>query len=370
MILTPAAARRLLSASAAAIKSISSPSNGRLSVSRRGLSKLRFVDIENDLDAWPQRAVNTLINVCPQGEYRIIERFGRFHKLETGGLFVAIPLVDEIRFCVDMRERTINITAQSSITKDNVALQVSGNLYCKFQDAEKAAYGSKNPIYAVKQHAQSAMRAAIGELELDQILHARAQLNAMIREAVQDAAEAWGLEIKRYEITEITPDRFITEAMDKQAAAERERRKKVLEAEGDKRAAELQSEGQKIRMINESEGELIKIRNEASGNKERQILLATGEAEAIRLRAEAHAQAIALVARALSENTLASEAAKLHIARDYIEMYSDIGQKSNTMIFSDRPADVNALLAQAAAVVSSTAAPTLTGGIGGGASKK
>ena len=58
------------------------------------------------------------------------------------------------------------------------------------------------------------------------------------------AADAWGLEIKRYEITEISPDKFITEAMDKQAAAERERRKKVLEAEGDKRAAELESEGQ------------------------------------------------------------------------------------------------------------------------------
>ena len=137
-------------------------------------------------------------------------------------------------------------------------MQVSGNLYCQFVSAEKAAYGSKNPIHAVKQHAQSAMRAAIGELELDQILHSRAELNSMIRSALQDAADAWGLEIKRYEITEISPDRFITEAMDKQAAAERDRRKKVLDAEGDKRAAELESEGAKIRMINESEGDLIR----------------------------------------------------------------------------------------------------------------
>ncbi len=87
------------------------------------------------------------------------------------------------------------------------------------------------------------MRAAIGELELDQILHARATLNSMIRKSVDEAAQNWGLEIKRYEITEVSPDKFITEAMDKQAAAERERRKKVLEAEGDKRSAELESEG-------------------------------------------------------------------------------------------------------------------------------
>jgi len=71
------------------------------------------------------------------------------------------------------------------------------------------------------------MRAAIGELELDEVLHARAKLNTMICETVQDAALAWGLEIKRYELTDISPDKHITEAMDKQAAAERERRKQV-----------------------------------------------------------------------------------------------------------------------------------------------
>ena len=117
-----------------------------------------------------------------------------------------------------MREKALSITPQAAITKDNVAVKVSGNLYCQFVDGEKAAYGSKNPIYAVKQHAQSAMRAAIGEMELDQILHARAQLNTMIRTAVQGAAEAWGLEIKRYEITDISPDTHITEAMDKQVS--------------------------------------------------------------------------------------------------------------------------------------------------------
>ena len=118
-------------------------------------SKLRLLDIDDDLDAWPKSAVNTLINVCPQGEHRIIERLGKFHRVHSGGWFFAIPIIDDIRFCVDMRERTISITAQSSITKDNVHVEVSGNLYCQFNSAEKAAYGSKNPIYAVKQHAQS-----------------------------------------------------------------------------------------------------------------------------------------------------------------------------------------------------------------------
>lgn len=231
-----------------------------------------IMDFDQELDRWPKSKNNTLLNVCPQGSMMVVERLGKFSRVHSGGWFIAIPILDNIRFVVDMREKAMKIAPQSAITKDNVHVHVSGNLYCQFVDAELAAYGSNNPLYAVKQHAQSAMRAAIGELELDEILHARAQLNDMIRKAVLESAKAWGLDIKRYEITEITPDKFITEAMDKQAAAERDRRKKVLDAEGDKRSQELESEGQKIKLKNESEGMLIKITNEAEARK-KQLLL-------------------------------------------------------------------------------------------------
>ena len=318
---------------------------------RRALSSNFFaLDLDDDLDTWPRGKANTVLNICPQGEEMVVERMGKLHEVKKGGYFFALPLIDTIRFVVDMREKALLIRPQAAITKDNVHVNVSGNIYCQFNDSEKAAYGSKNPVYAVKQHAMASMRAAIGEMELDEILHARKKLNKVIRETVQEAAQHWGLEIKRYEITEISPDKFITEAMDKQAAAERDRRKKVLEAEGDKTSARLESEGQKIRMQNISEGEKIKVINEASANKERVILEAAAEAEAIRLRAEAQAAAIHEVAKAL-EGNLSSDAAKLNIAQRYIDMYAEMGAKSNTMIFNDRPADVNSLFAQAQAVL-------------------
>ena len=120
-----------------------------------------------------------------------------------------------------------------------------------------------------------------------------------------------------------------------QAAAERERRKKVLEAEGDKRSAELQSEGRllpapwvydapvcacacvgmKIRLQNESEGMLIKVRNEATARKAQYELEAEGEAKAIEMRARAQANAIKIIADMLEAAPSSAEAAKLFVAK-------------------------------------------------------
>ena len=279
-----------------------------------------------------------------------MERFGKLLAIQESGWFLAIPLVDQIAYVIDMRERAMAITPQSAITKDNVSVDVSGNLYFQFVDPEKAAYGSFNPLYAIRQCAQSAMRSAIGELELDEILHARAKLNDMIRTSVQGACESWGLEVKRYEITEIKPDRTITIAMDKQAAAERNRREMVIQAEGEKRAQELSSEGMKLKMKNESEGLLIQVENESQAQKRRYILEAEGEAESILKKAEAYANSIALIGQTLAKEK-GIDAAQLQLAKDYVQMYGQMGSQSNTMIFSDKPADFNSLIAQASAVL-------------------
>lgn len=203
------------------------------------------------------------------------------------------------------------------------------------------------------QHAQSAMRSAIGEMELDEILHGRTRLNALIKGSLQEAALPWGLEIRRYEITEITPDQQIRIAMDKQAAAERDRREHVLRAEGDKQRVQLTSEGVKISLTNESEGNLIKIRNEAEASKQKILLEAQGQAEAIRLTAAAQAEALEIIAAQLNKEG-GMEAARLALARDYISMYGEMGQQSNTIMFNERPADVNALLSQAVLSMSAT----------------
>ncbi|CAN0485993.1 unnamed protein product, partial [Ectocarpus sp. 12 AP-2014] len=133
------------------------------------------------------------------------------------------------------------------------------------------------------------------------------------------------------------------------------RRERVLTAEGEKKAYTLQSEGVKIQLINESEGKLIQVQNAAKADKERIRLEAEGEAEARLVKAQAEAKALAVVAEALRD-AAGSDAAQLQIAKQYIDMYGEMGKSSNTMLFSDRPADVNALIAQASAVLSSAGA--------------
>lgn len=299
-----------------------------------------------EINRWPITQNNTILNIVPQGKKFVVERFGKLSEIHESGYFFAIPLVDTISYVVDVRERAIDIPPQSAITRDNVSVEVSGNLFVQFVDCEKAAYGARNPLYSVMQHAQSAMRSAIGEMELDEMLHGRARLNSLIKGSLQEAAVAWGIEVRRYEITEITPDEEIRVAMDKQAAAERDRREQVLRAEGDKRRAELTSEGLKISLQNESEGMLIKIQNEASAEKTKAILQAEGDAQAVIMRADAQAEAIRKIAAELKKEG-GEEAARLALAKDYVDMYGEMGAKSNTMFFNQNAGDITALMAQA-----------------------
>lgn len=271
-----------------------------------------------ELTRWPVTKANTILNIVPQGERHIVERFGKLNEIQDSGYFFAIPIIDRIAYIIDTRERAIDIPPQSAITRDNVSVEVSGNLFVQFTDTERAAYGARNPLYSVVSHSQSAMRSAIGEMELDEMLHNRSKLNSLIKGSLQDAAVAWGLTVKRYEITDITPDEEIRVAMDKQAAAERHRREQVLQAEGAKTAAVREAEG---------------------------------EAESIKIKATAQASAIRLIASELDKKG-GTESARLSLARDYVNMYGEMGSKSNTMFFNDGgPADFKSLIVQASAAL-------------------
>lgn len=100
---------------------------------------------------WPITKNNTIFNIVPQGHKYVVERFGKLHAIQDSGWFLAIPLVDQISYVIDVRERAMDIPPQAAITRDNVSVEVSGNLFVKFHDAQAAAYGARNPLYSVTQ---------------------------------------------------------------------------------------------------------------------------------------------------------------------------------------------------------------------------
>ena len=102
-----------------------------------------------EISSWPITKTNTILNIVPQGKRMVVERFGKLHSIHESGYFFAIPLVDSIAYVIDVRERAVDILPQSAITRDNVSVEVSGNLFVRVSDPERAAYGSRNPLHAV-----------------------------------------------------------------------------------------------------------------------------------------------------------------------------------------------------------------------------
>lgn len=284
---------------------------------------------------WPRRKGNTLLNICSQGQIHLIERFGKFNRIQHSGLYAALPLVEQITV-IDMREKAIPIEPQMAISRDNVSVKMSGVVYLRFFDPQRAAYGHFSPLFAVLKHSESAMRAAIGELELDSLFHDRAAINAKISSSITSAAEQWGIQVLRYEVTEIMPDETISKAMDRQALAERIRREQVLKASGEKEASILLSQGQLESRTNMAKA--VKIETE---------LAAQGRASAVEIEAAAQANAINQVAIALS-TAGGEQAAKLELAKQYMKMMGEMGGASNTIFFGEQAGDITPMMAKVA----------------------
>ena len=140
-----------------------------------------------------------------QNEVKVLERFGRFHKLLTSGLTFKIPYADEVAYHHSLKEQVLDIDGQTAITKDNVKINIDGVLYFRITDPEKASYAVANPINAIALLAQTSMRSEIGKLELDRTFEERTSLNINIKHSLNSASEKWGVDCLRYEIKDIKP---------------------------------------------------------------------------------------------------------------------------------------------------------------------
>jgi regulator of protease activity HflC (stomatin/prohibitin superfamily) len=283
--------------------------------------------------------ISKTIKIVPQQQVWIIERLGKYNVSLTAGFNIIIPFIDKVSYQHSLKERAIDITAQSAITKDNVTLALDGILYIKVLDAKQASYGVENPRYAITQLAQTTMRSEIGKLTMDTTFSERDSLNINIVESINEAAIAWGVQCMRYEIKDITPPQSVLMAMEKQVTAEREKRAEILESEAYRQAEINKAEGQKRQVVLASEAAMTD-----------QINRAKGEAEAILAVAKANADGIEFVAKALGKEH-ADEAASLKVAEKYIQAFSKLAKENNTILLPANTGDVSSMVAQAMSVI-------------------
>ncbi|XP_021107149.1 stomatin-like protein 2, mitochondrial isoform X1 [Heterocephalus glaber] len=217
----------------------------------------------------------------------------------------------------------------------NVTLQIDGVLYLRIMDPYKASYGVEDPEYAVTQLAQTTMRSELGKLALDKVFRERESLNASIVDAINQAADCWGIRCLRYEIKDIHVPPRVKESMQMQVEAERRKRATVLESEGTRESAINVAEGKKQAQILASEAE-----------KAEQINQAAGEASAVLAKAKAKAEAIRIVAAALTQHN-GDAAASLTVAEQYVSAFSKLAKDSNTVLLPSNPGDITSMVAQA-----------------------
>ncbi|MCD8192588.1 MAG: SPFH/Band 7/PHB domain protein [Oscillospiraceae bacterium] len=235
------------------------------------------------------------IRIAPQANTYVVERLGRYHTTLQAGFHVIIPLVDRIAKKISMMEQVVDFAPQPVITKDNVTMRIDTVLYYRVTDPKLYAYGVNNPLIALENLTSTTLRNVIGEMELDETLTSRETINTNIRSAMEKATEAWGIEITRVELKNITPPAAIQDAMEKQMKAERERREAILIAEGEKQSAILVAEGKKQSAILNAEGEKEAAILRAEAAKQSTILRAEAAREASIREAEGHGKAIELI---------------------------------------------------------------------------
>ncbi|MCS7096865.1 MAG: SPFH/Band 7/PHB domain protein [Candidatus Methanomethylicia archaeon] len=245
--------------------------------------------------------IASAIRVVREYERSVIFRLGRCIGAKGPGVVFLIPFIDR-PVVVDLRERYLEVSRQTCITKDNAPVDIDFLIYYKVVDPLMSTLQVRNFEGAAVGMATTILRAVVGDIMLDDVLARREEINRVLRLKLDEVTERWGIKVSSVEIREILPPRDVQDAMIKQMAAERNKRAMILEAEGKRESA-------------------IKV---AEGERQANILKAEGERQASILRAEGYAQALETIFKAASRLDYKT------MSLQYLETLKSLGQSPAT----------------------------------------
>ena len=250
------------------------------------------------------------INIVPQGEEWVVERLGKYAKTLKPGLNIIVPYLERVRQKITTRDIILDIPQQEVITRDNAVILTNAVAFVRVTNPRDALYGIEDFRMAIQQLIMTTLRSILGEMTLDEALSNRESIKTRLKDQIVDDVADWGVTVKSVEIQDISPSASMQDSMERQAAAERERRAIETTAEGNKNAAIL-----------EADGKLAAAEREAKA----QIVLANASAEAIKM---------------ISDNILDKELPAMFLLGDrYINSLEQISKSPNSK-FVIYPADL------------------------------
>ncbi len=243
------------------------------------------------------------VRIVPQGEEWVVERLGKFAGVLSPGLHVINPLFSKVSYKVTTKDIILDVPQQEVITRDNAVILANAVAFIKVSSIERAVYGIENFREAMRNMVQTSLRSIIGGMDLNQALTSRDRIKAELKTAIADEALDWGLTVKSVEIQDIKPSPNMQEAMERQAAAERERVAVVTEAEGAKQSLIL--------------------------NAEARLEAARKDAEAQLVAANASSEAIKMITEAVKEN---NTSATFLLGDRYIQTMQKMAESNNSKL--------------------------------------
>ena len=178
------------------------------------------------------------IKILREYERGVIFRLGRVLPDAKGpGIILVFSPIDRI-VRISLRIIAMEIPPQDIITRDNVSVKVSAVLYFRVIEPLKSVLEVQDYLYATSQLAQTTLRSALGQVELDELLSQREKLNTRLQEILDQHTSPWGIKVQLVEMKQVDLPENMQRAIAKQAEAERERRAKVIHADGEFQAAD------------------------------------------------------------------------------------------------------------------------------------
>ena len=178
------------------------------------------------------------LKVADQWEKAVLLRYGRFRGLRGPGMFWIVPVVDRIPMWIDHRVMVTPFSAEKTLTKDTVPVDVDAVLFWHVWDAEKAALEVEDYRAAIAWSAQTALREVIGQMSLADILVGRALMDQDLQKIIDARTTPWGITVQSVEIRDIVIPQDLEDAMSRQAQAERERQARVILGESEKQISQ------------------------------------------------------------------------------------------------------------------------------------